>query len=152
ECTIVFFSCLSAPSLSHCPIQGPQALVNTFVPNFSKVSMMPSLSMVYLICSDPGLIPNSAFGVIFLSNACCTIDTARDISSYDELVQEPLNPHSTFIGQPFSAASVFILETGVPLSGVNGPLICGSNSDKLISMSWSKYFSGSAYTSGSAVR
>src|SRR5690606_38865319 len=81
ECTIVLFSCLSAPSLSHCPIQGPQALVNTFVPNFSKVSMIPSLSMVYLICSDPGLIPNSAFGVMFLSNACCTIDTARDISS-----------------------------------------------------------------------
>src|SRR5690554_807977 len=114
--------------------------------------MIPSLSMVYLICSEPGLIPNSAFGVIFFSKACSTIDTARDISSYDELVQDPINPHSILIGQSFSATTAFILETGVPLSGVNGPLICGSNSDKLISINWSKYFSGSAYTSGSAVK
>ena len=46
ECTMVFFSCLSAPALSHCPIHGPQALVNTLVPIFSKSAMMPSLSMV----------------------------------------------------------------------------------------------------------
>ena len=64
ECTIVFFSPLSAPSLSHCPIHGPQAFVNTLVPIFSNVAMIPSLSIVYLICSEPVLIPNSAFGEI----------------------------------------------------------------------------------------
>src|SRR5690606_4331343 len=93
---MVFFSCLSAPSLSHCPIQGPQAFVHTLVPIFSNTSMIPSRSIVYRICSEHGLIPNSALGVIFFSTACFTIDTALDISSYEEFVQEPISPHSTF--------------------------------------------------------
>src|SRR5690606_40801826 len=46
ECTMVFFSPLSAPSRSHCPIQGPQAFVHTLVPIFSNASIIQSRSMV----------------------------------------------------------------------------------------------------------
>ena len=68
-------------------------------------------------------MPKEAWGVIPKAAACLTTDTARVKSSYEELVQEPINPHSTFRGQPFSLATSFILDTGVPLSGVKGPLI-----------------------------
>ena len=66
---IEFFSCLSAPSLAHCPIHGPQALVKTLASSFSKISKKPSLSAVNLTCSDPGLIPKNAFVDKFLFNA-----------------------------------------------------------------------------------
>ena len=39
-----FFSCLSAPALAHCPIQGPQALVKIVASKSSKISSKPSLS------------------------------------------------------------------------------------------------------------
>src|SRR5690348_6418808 len=80
------------------------------------------------------------------------IDAARVISSYDELVHEPINPTSNFSGQPFSFTAAANFEIGHARSGVNGPLMCGSNSDKLISITWSKYFSGFAYTSLSPVK
>ena len=81
ECTIVFFSCFSDPTLDHWPIQGPQALVNILVPNYSKVLMNPSRSMVNLTNSEPGLIPNSATGFSPLATACATIDAALEMSS-----------------------------------------------------------------------
>ena len=46
ECTIEFFSCLSAPSRAHWPIQGPQALVKIFAFKSSKTLNRPSLSAV----------------------------------------------------------------------------------------------------------
>ena len=56
---LISFSLLLA--YPHCPIHGPQALVKILVDsNFSKVSINPSLSAVYLTCSDPGLIPKIA--------------------------------------------------------------------------------------------
>ena len=45
-------------SLFHCPIHGPHALVKILLSSFSKISIIPSLSAVYLTCSDPGLIPS----------------------------------------------------------------------------------------------
>ena len=82
ECTIVFFSCLSAPFLSHCPIQGPHALVNILVDsNFLNVSINPSLSAVKRTCSEPGLIPKVAFGFKPLLTASSTIDAALVKSS-----------------------------------------------------------------------
>jgi len=56
---IVFFSPGSIPCRFHCPIQGPQALASTFPPIFVNTSSCPSLSIVALICSDPGVITNS---------------------------------------------------------------------------------------------
>ena len=130
----MFFSFFSAPTLSHIPIHGPQALVKIVAFKSVKVLINPSRSAVYLTCSDPGLIPNSAFVANPFAIACCAIDAARLKSSYDEFVHEPIKPHSTFNGQLFFAASSFIFEIGVARSGVNGPFKCGSSSDKLISI------------------
>src|SRR5690606_36923826 len=134
ERTIVFFSCFSDPARSHIPIHGPHALVKIVALRSSKVFNNPSRSAVKRTCSEPGLIPNSALVTSPFSTAWRAIDAARDKSSYEELVHEPINPHSTFVGQPFLPASSRIREIGVYKSGVNGPFNDGSNSDKLISI------------------
>ena len=81
ECMMAFFSCLSAPALAHCPIQGPQALVNMVASKSSKISSKPSRSAVKRTCSDPGLIPKVALVTSFLSTACLAMEAARDKSS-----------------------------------------------------------------------
>ncbi len=81
ECIIEFFSVLSSPSLFHCPIHGPQAFVKIFDSSLSNRSIIPSLSAVYLTCSEPGFIPSLEFILIFLSKACLAIDTAVERSS-----------------------------------------------------------------------
>jgi len=82
ECTILFFGAfLGSEYLAHWPIHGPQALVNILASNFSKIPKIPSLSAVYLTCSEPGLIPNSAFVFNPLSKACCAIEDALYKSS-----------------------------------------------------------------------
>ncbi len=64
-------------------------------------------------------------------------------------MHEPINPHSTFNGHPFAIASAFILETGVPLSGVKGPLICGSKSERFNSIiDTANYTSAVRYVDG----
>ena len=117
-------------------------MVNILASSFSKIFSNPSLSAVYLTCSEPGLIPNSALVERFFSTAWLAIDDALDKSSYDEFVQEPINPHSIFLGQSFFNRVSAIWLTGVAISGENGPLICGSSSERLISINSSKYFSG----------
>ncbi|MNY08143.1 hypothetical protein D3C86_1409820 [compost metagenome] len=77
----MFFSCFSAPSRAHCPIQGPQALAKTLPPISSKVFKNPSLSTVNLTCSDPGVMVYSAFTSRFFSFACFAIEAALAISS-----------------------------------------------------------------------
>ena len=104
-------------------MHGPQALANTSAPSFSKISINPSRSIVNLTCSEPGVIVNFAFVFKPLSTACFAIEAALDISSYDELVQEPIRPTCILTGHPSFSASDFIIEIGVALSGVNGPLI-----------------------------
>ena len=121
ECTIVFLSSFSAPSLSHIPIQGPQAFAKTVAPILSKVSINPSRSIVYLTNSEPGVIVKCDLVFKFFSDTCFAKDAAREISSYEELVQEPINPYWIFNGQLFLIASSFILEIGVAKSGVKGP-------------------------------
>ena len=78
---MVFFSPLSAPSLSHWPIHGPQAFENTLAPMLLNILIKPSLSIVYLTCSDPGVIVYFDLAIILLSKACLAIDEALDISS-----------------------------------------------------------------------
>ena len=108
--------------------------------------------MVYLTCSEPGVIMYSALVVNPFSDTCFAKLTARLISSYEELVQLPIKPTSIFVGHPFAKATSFILEIGVAKSGVKGPFKCGSKVFKSISITSSKYLVGSAYTSGSAVK
>jgi hypothetical protein len=63
---------------------------------------MLSLSMVDLIFSDPGVIKNCDFDINPFSSACFAILEALDISSYDELVQLPINADFNSFGYPFS--------------------------------------------------
>ena len=44
--------------LSHCPIHGPHALASTMAPISLNGLSNPSLSMVALICSEPGVTVN----------------------------------------------------------------------------------------------
>ena len=52
-----------------------------------------------------------------------SLDEALEISSYEEFVHDPINPHSTFIGQLLVFNFSFISEIGVAKSGVKGPFI-----------------------------
>lgn len=63
------------------------------------------------------------------------MEAARDISSYEELVQDPIKPTFNSDGQSFSLTASLNLEMGVAKSGVKGPLMCGSSSLRLISTS-----------------
>ena len=63
--------------------------------------MKPSRSIVFLTCSDPGVIVNLDFKITPFFTACFAIEAALEISSYDELVHEPINPTSTFLGHLF---------------------------------------------------
>ena len=94
-----------------------------FASSFSKILSSPSLSAVNLTCSEPGFIPKSAFVERFFSKAWLAIEEALDKSSYEELVHEPINPHSIFLGQSLSLSVSAILLTGVAISGEKGPLI-----------------------------
>ena len=99
-------------------MHGPHAFANTSPPIFLNNSRKPSRSAINLICSEPGLIVNSDFATSFLDRASLTTEAAREISSYDELVHDPMSPTSTSIGHLFFTASSFILEIGVARSGV----------------------------------
>lgn len=72
--------------------------------NFSTLTIS-SRSIVALICSDPGVMwkRDLAFSPCFM--ASLTIEAQRPMSSYDELVQDPINPAFTSRGQPFSRAA-----------------------------------------------
>ena len=100
----------------------------------SNILSIPSLSAVYLTCSEPGFIPKSDFVVRFFSTACFAIEAALVKSSYEEFVHDPIRPQSTFKGQSFSFALSPISETGVAKSGVKGPFRCGFSSERLISI------------------
>ncbi len=89
--TIEFFSFFSNSGLFHCPIQGPHAFAKTVAPISFRESIWPSLSIVPLICSDPGVTSNGIFDLIPLDLACSAKLAALDISSYEELVQLPIN-------------------------------------------------------------
>ena len=78
---MVFLSAFSAPTLAHIPMQGPHALANTVAPILSNTPKNPSLSMVYLTNSDPGVIVNEAFNFSPFSETCFAKLTALLMSS-----------------------------------------------------------------------
>ncbi|KIJ18057.1 aconitate hydratase [Paxillus involutus ATCC 200175] len=59
------------------------------------------------------------------------IEAERDMSSYEELVQEPMRATLSSAGQLFFLTSSANLERGVARSGVKGPLMWGSSSDSV---------------------
>ncbi len=77
---LVSLDFLSISTRSHWPIHGPQALAKTIAPFEVNVSIKPSLSIVALICSEPGVTKNGIFGFKPAFSACLTNETALDIS------------------------------------------------------------------------
>lgn len=59
------------------------------------------------------------------------------MSSYELFVQLPMRPAETFSGHCSSCTVFLNWDRGVDRSGVCGPLMCGSSSERLISISWS---------------
>ena len=65
------------------------------------------------------------------------LEAARVMSSYDELVHEPMSAALISRGQPLALASAPRAATSRARSGVWGPLMCGVRVSRLISMTWS---------------
>src|SRR3954453_5968064 len=59
ELTMVLGTPFADGGRAHWQIQGPQALASTVAPMASRSASRPSLLMVALICSDPGVISRS---------------------------------------------------------------------------------------------
>ena len=94
DVTIEFGRSGFSVSRFHCPIQGPQAFAIMVAPTSSNSVNIPSRSAVKRTCSEPGLIINWALTDTPFDFASFTIEAALDISSYEELVQEPIKPTS----------------------------------------------------------
>ena len=65
----------------HCPIHGPQAFASTVAPIASKSFKYPSLSIVALVCSDPGVTIKGTFDFNPFFAASRAINAALPISS-----------------------------------------------------------------------
>ena len=65
--------------------------------------------------------------------ASSAIAADRLMSSYDELVHDPMRPTLSSAGQECFLTSEANLEIGVARSGVKGPLICGSRVSRFCS-------------------
>ena len=100
---LLFLLCTSSCPLTYA---WSTSIVNIVAPQFFKMEMKPSRATVYLTCSEPGLIPNSAFGFNPFLLLACAMEAALEISSYDELVHEPINPHSTLLANLLTAISL----------------------------------------------
>src|SRR5438046_10445908 len=104
-------------------MQGPQALAKIRPPNSSSVLSWPSRSMVARICSEPGVTVNIDFAFKPWLRASRAMEAARDMSSYDEFVQDPIRPTFNSEGHLFASTASLNLEMGVARSGVKGPLM-----------------------------
>lgn len=62
------------------------------------------------------------------------MEAERAMSSYEELVQDPIKPTLMSTGQSFFLALAPSLSMGEAKSGVNGPLTWGIKVSRLISM------------------
>ena len=90
--------------------------------------------MVARICSDPGVMVKSTLALIPALSAWRATEAARCMSSYDELVQLPIRPAFSCVGQPFLRRASANDESGCARSGVKGPLTCGSRVERSMSM------------------
>ena len=95
------FPPLSSPVLSplfHCPMQGPQAFARTVAPTSSNVPCSPSRSIVARINSLPGVTRNGTLLFSPAALACSAMEATRDMSSYDEFVQDPIKAEERTVG------------------------------------------------------
>ena len=134
---------------SHEPQQGPQALASTLLFSLSNTSMIPAFWSVCRVCSLPGERRRGILGVRPASRACSARLAARERSSKEELVHEPMRP-AVRLGHDFSSALPRNWLTGVDRSGVKGPLMRGSRVERSISMTLSYSAPGSAQSSWAA--
>src|SRR5438445_12823429 len=88
----------------HWPMQGPHALANTVAPIASRSASRPSRSIVARTRSEPGVTSSGVFTPTPAWEAWRAIDAVRAISSYDELLHEPISAELIFSGQTFSMA------------------------------------------------
>mmetsp|Transcript_33922 Transcript_33922/g.100966 ORF Transcript_33922/g.100966 Transcript_33922/m.100966 type:complete len:293 (+) Transcript_33922:705-1583(+) len=121
----------------HWPMHGPHELDSTVPPILANVSIMPSRSIVARICSEPGEMVNGTLALMPAASACFAMDAARAMSSYEELVHEPMSAALSSVGHPCFFISDANLDSGCARSGVKGPLTCGSSSLRFTSISWS---------------
>ncbi len=81
DVTIVLGSPILISGLLHWPIHGPQAFAKTVAPISLRACICPSLSIVALIISDPGVTKREVLVLAPFLSACCAIPDALDISS-----------------------------------------------------------------------
>jgi hypothetical protein len=117
-------------------MQGPHALASTVAPIASRSASSPSRSIVARICSEPGVISSGTWVVNPLADAWRATEAARVMSSYDELVHDPINVELGTSGHPFSRAAAPTPSAPAlcARSGVCGPLSSGFSSSRSISM------------------
>ena len=138
ELTIVLGWPVMLSGRDHWPMHGPQALASTVAPTASRSASRPSRSIVERICSEPGVTAARPSTVSPLAEAWRAIDAARVMSSYDELVHDPMSAEEISSGQSFSrAAAPTSAPTRWARSGECGPLISGLSWSRSISTSWS---------------
>ena len=73
--------CSVSSDRSHWPMHGPQALAKTTAPRASKSAKRPSLVIVALTCSDPGVIKSRHLALIPNAAASLAIEAALVMSS-----------------------------------------------------------------------
>ena len=83
--------------------------------------------------SEPGVTRNGVLALTPALSACIAMWAARFMSSYEELVQEPMSAWRMPAGQPSFFTSAASFEMGRARSGECGPTMWGSSSERLIS-------------------
>jgi len=89
DVTMVFGASAAGSERRHWPMHGPQALARTVAPMRSSAANWPSRSSVARICSDPGVTISGTVAVSPWAVPWAATSAARDMSSYEELVQLP---------------------------------------------------------------
>src|SRR5687768_11940678 len=115
-------------------MHGPHEFDSTTAPSFSKSASRPSRAIVARTCSLPGEINSLVFAVIPCASAWRAIDAARVMSSYDELVHEPINRADASVGPALALAAGATFDPGRARWGVCGPLIHGWSDERSTSL------------------
>ena len=125
---MVLASVLASRDLRHCPMHGPHALASTVDSILWRESIWPSRSMVARTCSDPGVTMKGTADFKPRAAACSATSAARLMSSYEELVHDPMSADDISSMNSFeeSATSAANSEIGRARSGECGPTTCGS--------------------------
>src|SRR5919202_4206534 len=118
DVTIVFGSPFFSSGLLHWPIQGPHAFARTVAPIDFMDSTCPSRSIVALTISEPGVTRRGTFIFAPFDLACSAMLAARDISSYEEFVHDPISATEIASIYELFFTSFAICDIGLARSGV----------------------------------